>query len=192
MFFYKLRNFRIASCTIYRKFASHDVYRGTHALRRLFHLNWNSLHQNTAYSSYQDTSITKKIMSTSFNKFSYVRSFETDDKVAPHQWIVISLGLEGIDKTQLFLNSMQSREILYNIMAESTKMTFNEFPAAIRMAYLHFDKVHFVVDRDADLYQRRANKLLTYLCSSMASYFVTKQILFVAGTTIVSLLSHKF
>lgn len=105
------------------------------------------------------------------SKFSYVRSFESEKRLAPEQWIVISLKQVSDKYSNKFLKSNDIRDNYSQLIIHSSNDVMNQF-RELRLAYISFDKVDFVIGKNSMLHQRRRYKLLTYLVSCMTASYV--------------------
>ncbi|XP_003738789.1 probable tRNA(His) guanylyltransferase [Galendromus occidentalis] len=106
------------------------------------------------------------------SKFDYVRNFEHIDSVLPNTYIVVRLDGKGFHKftqTHNFKKPNDSRGL--NLMSRCAESVMDEF-SEIAIAYGQSDEYSFVFRKSAEVYKRRASKLMTNIASLFASSYV--------------------
>ena len=106
------------------------------------------------------------------SKFSYVRSFEEDDRLPPENWIVVSLKNVSKLVPKYYLSSSQSRKNYYELLSASARQVLLHY-RDIKLSYCHFDTAHFVFIKNTSLYKRRTYKLLPYIASCLSASFIS-------------------
>ncbi|XP_063529264.1 probable tRNA(His) guanylyltransferase [Cydia strobilella] len=106
------------------------------------------------------------------SSFEYVKKFELDDTLLPNSWIVVRLDGKCFHKfsdDHKFEKPNDLRALkLMNYVAFRAMKDFNE----ILMAFGQSDEYSFVFKKQANLYKRRAAKLLTVVNSKFSSSYV--------------------
>jgi tRNA(His) guanylyltransferase len=127
-------------------------------LKNIFKLNPRSF--------FHSTSIMAK------SKFEYVRTFESDDRCLPNTWIVVRIDGKGFHKfSEKHDFSKPNDKRALDLMVKAAGRVMSEFKE-ICIAYGQSDEFSFVFRRDANVYKRRASKLMTYVSSLFTSAFV--------------------
>jgi len=105
-------------------------------------------------------------------KFEYTRKFEIEDKLVPNCWIIVRLDGKGFHKfsdAHKFTKPNEKPALdLMNKCASNVMAEFNE----ILLSYGQSDEYSFVFRPDTGIYNRRASKLITYICSLFSSSYV--------------------
>nr|XP_053632195.1 uncharacterized protein LOC128688381 [Cherax quadricarinatus]XP_053632197.1 uncharacterized protein LOC128688381 [Cherax quadricarinatus] len=108
------------------------------------------------------------------SKFEYVRSFETEDKLDPRHWIVVALQCRNYDRFSEGQNLKRPNDLRFIQLVEaSIKAVMEDFKELV-LGYGFAGEFNFVFPKSTTLYKRRGPKLLTNLCSLMASSLVHK------------------
>ncbi|KAG7165486.1 tRNA(His) guanylyltransferase 1-like [Homarus americanus] len=103
------------------------------------------------------------------SKFEYVKSFETEDKLDPGHWIVIALHCQNYDRLCKVHGFKRPNDLRFTqLMEASAKSVMEDFKELV-MGYGFLGEFNFVFPKSSSLYKRRGPKLLTNLCSLMAS-----------------------
>ncbi|KAL7034899.1 hypothetical protein ACKWTF_008165 [Chironomus riparius] len=106
------------------------------------------------------------------SKFEYVKSFEADDKILQNCWIVVRIDGKNFHKFANTHNFEKPNDIrslnLMNFAAGCVMKEFNE----IIIAYGQSDEYSFVFHRTANVYNRRASKIVSNVNSLFTSSFV--------------------
>jgi tRNA(His) guanylyltransferase len=106
------------------------------------------------------------------SKFEYVKSFEIQNELLKNTYIVIRIDGKGFTKftdNHGFVKPNDLRGIKLMILAATQVVqTFNE----IFLAYGQSDEFSFAFRKDSKLYNRRGEKILTYLVSTFTSAYV--------------------
>lgn len=106
------------------------------------------------------------------SRFEYVKSFETEDRLDPKHWIVIALKHRQYDDLADTYNLEKPNDRrLVQLFEECTRSVMSDFKELV-LAYGFGAEFSLVFAKNTTLYRRRAPKLLTNLCSLMASSFV--------------------
>ncbi|XP_018020199.1 uncharacterized protein LOC108676602 isoform X2 [Hyalella azteca] len=106
------------------------------------------------------------------SKFSYVRSFERNDALAPDHWIVVSLVNQNDKFRRHVYRDKDSRMKFAYLLRQSSNEVMQQFKE-LKLAYLHSQSVHFVFDKTTSAYQRRCAKLVSYFASCLTSSCVS-------------------
>lgn len=107
------------------------------------------------------------------SRFEYVRAFETEDKLYPRHWIVISLNCLQYKKLFEVHDLLQPNDInLTDVFEASASDVMNDFKE-ISLCYGYKGQFNFVFPKNTGLYKRRGSKLLTNVCSLMSSSFIS-------------------
>lgn len=108
------------------------------------------------------------------SKFEYVKSFETEEKLDPGHWIVIALHCQNHDKLSQAHDFEEPNDLRFiQLMEASAKSVMEDFKELV-LGYGFAGEFSFVFPKNTTLYRRRGPKLLTNLCSLMASSIVHK------------------
>ncbi|XP_055610199.1 probable tRNA(His) guanylyltransferase [Uranotaenia lowii] len=106
------------------------------------------------------------------SRFEYVKSFEQPDKLLPNCWIVIRVDGKGFHKfCNVHAFEKPNDELGLNLMNLAAVAVMQEFNEII-LAYGQSDEYSFVFRRDASVYERRKDKLISYLCSLFTSAYL--------------------
>ncbi|XP_056630131.1 probable tRNA(His) guanylyltransferase [Diorhabda sublineata] len=106
------------------------------------------------------------------SKFEYVRGFENEDKILPNCWIVVRVDGKGFHKFSTkhnFIKPNDSRALLLMNKAAATVM--QEYKNIV-ISYGHSDEYSFVLRKETELYNRRKDKIMTYINSLFTSSYV--------------------
>ncbi|KAK9752122.1 tRNAHis guanylyltransferase [Popillia japonica] len=106
------------------------------------------------------------------SKYEYVKQFESDDKLLPNCWLVVRIDGKGFNKfsKKHKFEKPNDRRALF-LMNRAAVSVMEEFKDII-LAYGQSDEYSFVFRKDTDLYNRRASKITTCLCSLFSSSYV--------------------
>ncbi|KAM0938784.1 putative tRNA(His) guanylyltransferase [Dioscorea sansibarensis] len=108
------------------------------------------------------------------SKYEYVKKFEVDDKLPPHNWIVVRIDgchFHRFSADHAFEKPNDERALnLMNICAVSM---LEHFPDIV-FAYGVSDEYSFILKETTQFYERRASKILSISVSYFTSVFVTK------------------
>ncbi|XP_045621095.2 uncharacterized protein THG [Procambarus clarkii] len=108
------------------------------------------------------------------SKFEYVKSFETEDKLDPRHWIVVALQCQNYDRLSEEHGFEHPNDLRFiHLMEASAKSVMEDFKELV-LGYGFAGEFSFVFPKNTTLYKRRGPKLLTNLCSLMASSLVHK------------------
>ncbi|KRT80124.1 hypothetical protein AMK59_8329, partial [Oryctes borbonicus] len=106
------------------------------------------------------------------SKYEYVRKYETDDRLLPNCWLIVRIDGKGFHKfaeKHKFKKPNDNRALeLMNKAASSVMEEFKE----IILAYGQSDEYSFLFRKDMELYNRRASKIMTCVCSLFSSSYV--------------------
>nr|CAG4650371.1 EOG090X0AR4 [Sida crystallina] len=106
------------------------------------------------------------------SKFEYVRNFELDDQCLPNSWIVVRVDGKGFHKfTSDHDYEKPNDKRGLGLMSFAATAVMNEFKD-ICLGYGQSDEYSFVFRKDSQVYNRRASKLSTNVCSLFTSAFV--------------------
>ncbi|KAK7056528.1 tRNA-His guanylyltransferase [Halocaridina rubra] len=108
------------------------------------------------------------------SKFEYVKSFETEDRLDPGHCIIIALrcsNFQSIVENHGFKRPNDNRFI--KLMEDATKDVMGDFKD-LKVGYTFADQCNLVFPKNVTIYRRRGPKLLTNLCSLLATTFVHK------------------
>lgn len=106
------------------------------------------------------------------SKFEYVRQFEADDKCLPNCWIVTRIDGKAFHKfsdVHGFEKPNDKRAL--DLMTRCAERVMEEF-GEISIAYGQSDEYSFVFKKNAELYNRRASKIMTNVCSLFTSSYL--------------------
>uniref|UniRef100_A0A1Q3F060 Probable tRNA(His) guanylyltransferase n=1 Tax=Culex tarsalis TaxID=7177 RepID=A0A1Q3F060_CULTA len=118
--------------------------------------------------------ILRSICSTSManSRFEYVKSYEQADILQKNCWIVIRVDGKGFHKfcdVHNFTKPNDERGLnLMNLAALGVLQEFNE----IVLAYGQSDEYSFIFRRDTNVYNRRRDKLISYVASLFTSAYI--------------------
>mmetsp|Transcript_11392 Transcript_11392/g.41694 ORF Transcript_11392/g.41694 Transcript_11392/m.41694 type:complete len:262 (+) Transcript_11392:83-868(+) len=106
------------------------------------------------------------------SKYEYVKSFEQDDRLLPECWIVVRIDGRGFHKfadahKYAKPNDMRGLQLMNRCAANVM-----EQHSDIVVAFGESDEFSFVLRRSTALFQRRASKIVSVICSLFASSFV--------------------
>lgn len=106
------------------------------------------------------------------SKFEYVRLFEADDKCLMNCWIVVRIDGKGFHKfsdAHGFEKPNDKRAL--DLMTRCAEHVMEEF-SEICVSYGQSDEYSFVFRRSTELYNRRASKIMTNVCSLFTSSYL--------------------
>lgn len=106
------------------------------------------------------------------SKFEYVREFEADDRCLPNTWIVVRIDGKKFHKfseKHQFQKPNDERALM--LMTRAALGVMNEFKD-VTIAYGQSDEYSFVFRRQTEEFNRRASKLISYVCSAFTSHYV--------------------
>lgn len=106
------------------------------------------------------------------SKFEYVRLFEADDRCLPNCWMVTRVDGKAFHKfsdAHGFEKPNDKRAL--DLMTRCAERVVEEF-GEICLAYGQSDEYSFVFKKSAELYNRRASKIMTNVCSLFTSSYV--------------------
>ncbi|XP_077515649.1 tRNA-histidine guanylyltransferase [Amblyomma americanum] len=106
------------------------------------------------------------------SKFEYVRLFEADDSCLPNCWIVTRVDGKAFHKfsdAHGFEKPNDKRAL--DLMTRCAERVMEEF-GEICLAYGQSDEYSFVFKKSAELYNRRASKIMTNVCSLFTSSYL--------------------
>lgn len=106
------------------------------------------------------------------SRFEYVKTFEQSDTLLKNCWIVIRIDGKGFHKfctAHDFTKPNDERALnLMSLAAVHVMQDFNE----ILIAYGQSDEYSFVFKRDSSIYDRRKDKLISYVASLFTSAYI--------------------
>ncbi|XP_058055327.1 probable tRNA(His) guanylyltransferase [Anopheles bellator] len=106
------------------------------------------------------------------SRFEYVKGFEQEDKLLPNCWVVVRIDGKGFHRfcdVHRFNKPNDADALqLMNMAGMTVMQEFNE----IVIAYGQSDEYSFVFRRDANVYQRRRDKLVSYVASLFTSAYM--------------------
>ncbi|XP_062536614.1 probable tRNA(His) guanylyltransferase [Armigeres subalbatus] len=106
------------------------------------------------------------------SRFEYVKSFEQTDTLVKNCWIVIRVDGKGFHKfcnAHHFAKPNDTRALnLMSLAAVQVMQDFNE----IAISYGQSDEYSFIFKRDSNIYDRRRDKLVSYVTSLFTSAYV--------------------
>lgn len=106
------------------------------------------------------------------SKFEYVRLFEADDKCLPNCWIVTRVDGKAFHKfSEVHGFEKPNDKRALDLMTRCAERVMEEF-SEICLAYGQSDEYSFVFRKNADLYNRRASKIMTNVCSLFTSSYL--------------------
>jgi len=113
---------------------------------------------------------TKKAMAKS--KFEYVREFETDDRCLLNCWIVVRIdGKKFHTFSDKHKFSKPNDERALDLMSHAGLAVMKEFNSIV-LGYGESDEYSFVFKRNTEVYNRRASKIISYVCSAFTANYV--------------------
>ncbi|XP_053680612.1 probable tRNA(His) guanylyltransferase [Anopheles nili] len=106
------------------------------------------------------------------SRFEYVKQFEHEEKLLPNCWVVIRIDGKGFHRfcnVHAFSkpNDLDALQLM-NMAGMTVMQEFNE----IAIAYGQSDEYSFVFRREANVYQRRRDKLVSYVASLFTSAYM--------------------
>lgn len=125
------------------------------------------------------------------SRYEYVKGFELDDRILPNIWVVVRIDGKGFHKFAKAhdfekpndVNGKQCnnfREDIFiicvsisalNLMNHAAVTVMEEFRDIV-LSYGQSDEYSFIFRREADVYKRRAAKILSYVTSLFTSSYV--------------------
>lgn len=121
---------------------------------------------------YKQTNRAYRTSKMALSRFEYVKHFEHDEKLLKNCWIVVRVDGKGFHRfceVHKFNKPNDADALQLMNMASMTVMQeFNE----IVLAYGQSDEYSFVFRRDASVYQRRRDKLVSYVASLFTSGYM--------------------
>ncbi|KAF7825594.1 tRNA(His) guanylyltransferase 2-like [Senna tora] len=108
-------------------------------------------------------------------KAEYVRSFEFDTKLMPSTWVVVRIDgchFHKFSEAHDFVKPNDERAL--NLMNWCAMAVLQEFHQDVVFAYGVSDEYSFILRRSSNLYQRRANEIISALVSFFTSMYVMK------------------
>lgn len=126
-----------------------------------------------AKSKFEYVKVTSTVIDMSFHlKIFNLQSFEADDKILQNCWIVVRIDGKNFHKFANVHNFEKPNDIrslnLMNFAAACVMKEFNE----IILSYGQSDEYSFVFHRTANVYNRRASKIVSNVNSLFTSSFV--------------------
>uniref|UniRef100_A0A182N3K9 Probable tRNA(His) guanylyltransferase n=1 Tax=Anopheles dirus TaxID=7168 RepID=A0A182N3K9_9DIPT len=106
------------------------------------------------------------------SRFEYVKQFEQEEKLLPNSWIVVRIDGKGFHRfcnVHAFNkpNDLDALQLM-NLAGMTVMQEFNE----IAIGYGQSDEYSFVFRREASVYQRRRDKLVSYVASLFTSAYM--------------------
>lgn len=106
------------------------------------------------------------------SRYEYVKTFESDEKLLPNTWIVVRIDGRGFHKfTQNHNFQKPNDERALNLMNHAAMNVMREFKDIV-ISYGQSDEYSFVFRKDTKLYNRRMQKIVSYVNSLFTSAFV--------------------
>jgi tRNA(His) guanylyltransferase len=106
------------------------------------------------------------------SRYEYVKDFETDDRILPNTWIVVRIDGKGFHKfTEKHNFEKPNDERGLNLMNFAAACVMKEFNEII-LSYGQSDEYSFVFHRSANVYNRRASKILSNVNSLFTSSYL--------------------
>ncbi|KAK7361954.1 hypothetical protein VNO77_04050 [Canavalia gladiata] len=105
----------------------------------------------------------------------YVRSFEFDSKLMPSTWIVVRIDgchFHRFSEIHEFVKPNDDRAL--NLMNSCAVAVLEEFRQDIVFAYGVSDEYSFILKKTSNLYERRANKIISAIVSFFTSTYVMR------------------
>ncbi|XP_035898434.1 probable tRNA(His) guanylyltransferase [Anopheles stephensi] len=106
------------------------------------------------------------------SRFEYVKQFEQEEKLLPNCWVVVRIDGKGFHRfcnvhTFTKPNDLDALQLM-NLAGMTVMQEFNE----IAIGYGQSDEYSFVFRREASVYQRRRDKLVSYVASLFTSAYM--------------------
>ncbi|KAK3244437.1 hypothetical protein CYMTET_45950 [Cymbomonas tetramitiformis] len=108
------------------------------------------------------------------SRFEYVKSFELEDRLLPHCWIVFRIDGKGFTKfcdAHQFQKPNDSRALL---LANTAAKMLMEEHSEIVLGYGQSDEYSFVLRKNTELYNRRSSKLISVFVSYYTAAYVSQ------------------
>ncbi|KAL2337357.1 hypothetical protein Fmac_011803 [Flemingia macrophylla] len=105
----------------------------------------------------------------------YVRSFEFDSKLMPSTWIVVRIDgchFHRFSEIHEFAKPNDDRAL--NLMNSCAVAILEKFWEDVVFAYGVSDEYSFILNKNSNLYQRRANKIISAIVSYFTSTYVMR------------------
>uniref|UniRef100_A0A182MUZ3 Probable tRNA(His) guanylyltransferase n=1 Tax=Anopheles culicifacies TaxID=139723 RepID=A0A182MUZ3_9DIPT len=106
------------------------------------------------------------------SRFEYVKQFEEEEKLLPNCWIVVRIDGKGFHRFCNVHSFTKPNDLdalqLMNFAGMTVMQEFNE----IAIGYGQSDEYSFVFRREASVYQRRRDKLVSYVASLFTSAYM--------------------
>ncbi|XP_049289272.1 probable tRNA(His) guanylyltransferase [Anopheles funestus] len=106
------------------------------------------------------------------SRFEYVKQFEQEEKLLPNCWIVVRIDGKGFHRFCNVHSFTKPNDLdalqLMNFAGMTVMQEFNE----ITIGYGQSDEYSFVFRREASVYQRRRDKLVSYVASLFTSAYM--------------------
>ncbi|XP_024380966.1 tRNA(His) guanylyltransferase 2 isoform X1 [Physcomitrium patens] len=106
------------------------------------------------------------------SKYEYVKDFEVNDNILPHTWIVIRIDGRAFTKFSQAHQFQKPNDLQALLLMNASAVAVVEDLADVVFAYGVSDEYSFVLRKTSTLYQRRASKLISVICSLFASSYV--------------------
>ncbi|CAH1105468.1 unnamed protein product [Psylliodes chrysocephalus] len=106
------------------------------------------------------------------SKFEYVKQYETEEKLLPNCWIVVRIDGKGFHKfscKHTFTKPNDTRAL--HLMNKAAATVMQEYKDIV-LSYGVSDEYSFILRKETALYNRRKDKLMTYLNSLFTSSYV--------------------
>ncbi|XP_031628093.1 probable tRNA(His) guanylyltransferase [Contarinia nasturtii] len=106
------------------------------------------------------------------SRFDYVRNFEQNDSILPNCWIVVRIDGKAFHKfTQKHDFNKPNDDNGLNLMSYAAVQVLKEFNEIV-LAFGQSDEYSFIFHKTADVYSRRASKIVTCVNSLFTSSYV--------------------
>lgn len=106
------------------------------------------------------------------SRYEYVKSFEQEDRILPNTWIVVRIDGRGFHKfTTAHEFKKPNEERALNLMNRAAVTVMQEFKDIV-ISYGQSDEYSFVFKKDAVIYNRRKEKIMSYVNSLFTSAYV--------------------
>uniref|UniRef100_A0A182W2D9 Probable tRNA(His) guanylyltransferase n=1 Tax=Anopheles minimus TaxID=112268 RepID=A0A182W2D9_9DIPT len=106
------------------------------------------------------------------SRFEYVKQFEQEEKLLPNCWVVVRIDGKGFHRFCNVHSFTKPNDLdalqLMNFAGMTVMQEFNE----IAIGYGQSDEYSFVFRREASVYQRRRDKLVSYVASLFTSAYM--------------------
>nr|XP_040237684.2 probable tRNA(His) guanylyltransferase [Anopheles coluzzii] len=106
------------------------------------------------------------------SRFEYVKQFEQEERLLPNSWIVVRIDGKGFHRFCNVHSFSKPNDLdalqLMNLAGMTVLQEFNE----IAIGYGQSDEYSFVFRREASVYQRRRDKLVSYVASLFTSAYM--------------------